>query len=395
MKSIYFDYIASTPVNSEVMEKMLPYFTDTFGNPQSRHGFGKKPREALQNARIEIAELIGALPEEIYFTSSGTEGNNTVLNGLILTGSQSGKKHIITSVIEHHSILHCCKRLEKSGFEVTCLGVDKNGFINPDDVEKAIRKDTALISIMHANNEVGTIQPIEKISEIAHQKRIPFHSDGVASVGIIPVNVKEAGLDFMSFSSQQMYGPKGAGALYVKKGARFTPFLLGGIQESGRRAGTENIPAIVGMGAAAKIAKEELGEQLKSMTSLRDRLIKGIQNIDYTYITGDLKCRLPNIVSCCIQYVEGEAMTMMLEAKGIMASSGSTCSSHALKASAVILSIGIPPDIAQGSLVFALGKETTIQDIDYVTENLPQVVDRLRSMSPLYEDLIKQKKSGE
>ncbi|MFQ5456558.1 MAG: cysteine desulfurase family protein [Nitrospirota bacterium] len=392
MKNIYLDHIASMPVYPEVIDAMLPYLREHFGNPQSRHSFGDEPKRAIENARSQVAELIGAHPEEIYFTSSGTESNNLALKGIATAHSRKGR-HIIISSIEHHSVLHSARSLQKQGYEITHLPVDRNGLVSSDDLASAIRDDTILISIMHANNEIGTIEPIEEIGTIARERGVYLHTDAVATVGIIPVDVEKLKVDMLTFSSQQIHGQKGVAALYIKKGVRVAPILDGGIQENGRRPGTENVPGIVGMGKAAEITIKELHGRMERMTLLRDRLIRGLEeNIDYLHITGDRKKRLPNIVSLCVEFIEGESMTLLLSAKGIAAASGSTCSSHALKASHVILAIGIPPAVAQGSILFSLGKDTAEDEIEYLIEVFPPIIKRLREMSPLYEDVIKKEK---
>lgn len=385
---IYLDNASSTRIDDRVIEEMLPYIKDHYGNPSSVHQAGADAREGLENARIKVADLIGADPEEIYFTSCGTESNNFALTG-ITEANQNKGKHIITSVIEHLSILNPLKELQRKGFEVTMVPVDKEGFVNPDDIKAAIRPDTILISIMHANNEIGTMQKIREISKVAKESGIIMHSDGVATAGIIPSNVKELGVDAFSFSSQQMYGPKGAAALYIKKGTRIRPFILGGVQERGRRAGTENIPGIVGFGKACEIAKFEMEENAKKLIKLRDKLIKGIMdNIKEVTLNGSMESRLPGNVHVSFEYIEGESIVLFLNMQGIAVATGSSCASQALKVSHVCTSIGLSHATAQGSILFSIGKYNTDEDIEKVIEVLPPIIDKLRKMSPLYKGLI-------
>jgi len=394
MRRVYLDNVATTPILPQVLEAMLPYFRDAYGNPQSIHEWGDQAREALDDARSKIAALIGAQPEEIIFTGSGTEANNFAIKGLALARQSEGK-HIVISAIEHFSMLHAAKTLEKWGFEVTQVPVDKYGLVDPKDVGKRIREDTVLVSIMHANSEVGTIQPIAEIAKVVKKRGALFHTDAVATAGSIPVDVKELGVDALSLTPNQFYGPKGVGALWLKKGARIIPFLDGGVQEGGRRAGTENVPAIAGLGKAAELAKEEMASRMAHLSALRDRLIEGLlSRIEHAILTGHPTERLPGNASFCIEFIEGEAMLMLLSHQGIAASSGSACTSRALKASHVLTAMGLPPEIAQGSLLFTLGLENTEEDIDYVLEALPPIVDRLRQMSPLYSKFIKGQRGG-
>ncbi|MCL5962479.1 MAG: cysteine desulfurase NifS [Chloroflexi bacterium] len=383
-KRIYLDNASATPMREEVLEAMLPLLRETFGNASSLHDFGQAARQAIDEARGQVADLIGAAPEEIYFTASGTESNNFALKGVAMASQKKGK-HIVTSQIEHHSVLHSGKALERLGFDVTYLPVDQYGFIDPDAVAKAIRPDTILASVMHANNEIGTIEPIAEIGKITNEKGVPLHTDAVQTVGHIPVNVAELGVNLLSLTGQQFYGPKGAAALYIKKGTRITPFLDGGIQEGGRRAGTENVPGIVGLGMAAKLAKEEIQARMSHITPLRDNLIKGLQErIDHLYLNGHPTVRLPGNVNVCVEYIEGESMLLFLNMQGIAASSGSSCTSRALKASHVLTAIGVEAALAQGSLLLSLGAENSNEDVDTVLEVLPPIVQRLRQMSPLY-----------
>ncbi len=395
MRKVYLDNTATTPILPEVLEAMLPYFKDAYGNPQSLHDWGDGAREAIEDARGRVADLIGAQPEEIIFTSSGTESNNFVIKGLAMA-QQSKGKHIVVSAIEHFSVLHSAKTLEKWGFEVTEVPVDSHGVVNPDEVARSLRKDTILVSIMHANSEVGAIQPIKEIAELVKETGVILHTDAVATAGTIPVDVKKMRIDALSLAGNQFYGPKGVGALWLKKGVRIIPFLDGGVQEGGRRAGTENVPAIVGLGKAAELAKAEMGTRVDCLSALRDRLIAGLPSrIEHVILTGHPSQRLPSNASFCVEFIEGEAMLMLLNHQGIAVSSGSACTSRALKASHVLTAMGIPPELAQGSLLFSFGLENTEEDVDYVLEVLPPIVERLRQMSPLYAKFLKGQRGGE
>lgn len=382
MRKIYMDHVATNPLHPEVMDAMMPYFTELYGNPLSLYESGMKAREAIENARTQTAALINAQPRGIIFTSSGAEANNFALKG-IAYANQSKGKHIIVSRIEHHSILNTARFLEKnSGFTVTYLTADKYGMISPADVEKAITDETILVSIIHASPEIGTIQPIAEIGKMVKSKGIIFHTDAVASAGNIPVDVDTLNVDLMSFAAHQFYGPKGAAALYVREGTRIVPLIYGGIQEGGRRAGTENVPAIVGMGKAAEIAKRDLQKRIDHVKPLRDSIIENASKIDKITLTGHREQRLPGHASFVVEYIEGEAMLMLLAGKGIYCASGSACSSKALKSSPVLISIGIPVHVAQGSVVFTLGERTTKDDVSYFNETFPQVISRLREISP-------------
>ena len=395
MRRIYLDYAATTPTHSEVVKAMLPYLAESFGNPSSLHDWGDDAREAIEKARAQVAQLIGADTSEIIFTSGGTEGNNFAVKGLALA-QQSKGKHVVVSAIEHFSVLHSAKTLGKWGFEVCEVPVDKHGVVDPDEVRRNLRTDTILVSIMHANGEVGTIEPIKEIAQITRERKIPFHTDAVATAGTIPVNVKELGVDTLSLAGNQFYGPKGIGALWVRKGVRIMPLLDGGIQEGGRRAGTENVPAIVGLGKAAELARTDMVDRTKQLTPLRDRLLKELPSkIEHVVITGHPQNRLPGHASFCVEFIEGESMLMLLNSKGVAVTSGSACTSRALKASHVLISIGIPHELAQGSILFTLGIGNTPEDIDYVLETMPPIVDRLRQMSPLYSKFTKSGKKGE
>jgi cysteine desulfurase len=383
---IFFDNASTTKVDPRVFEDMLPYFSEYYGNPSSLHDFGDAAHGAMDNARDQVASLINANNEEIYFTSCGTESNNLALWGLARAAKKKGM-HIITSVIEHQSIINPLKDMKKEGWEITHISVDSDGLVDPDQIRKAVTDDTALISIMHANNEVGTIQNIKKISEIAKQNEILFHSDGVATAGIIPVDVSELGMDAYSFSSQQMYGPKGVAALYLKKGVRLKPLILGGIQERGRRAGTENIPAIVGFGRACEIAKNELDKNAKHISSIRDKLVKGIiEKIDKVKLNGHPSGRIPGSAHISFEYIEGESILLMLNMEGIFAASGSSCASQALKSSYVLIEMGLSSTMAQGSISFSLGKYNTEAEVDRAVGVLPPIIERLRKMSPLFKE---------
>ncbi|GBD96135.1 MAG TPA: cysteine desulfurase [Nitrospirae bacterium] len=381
MKKIYLDHVATNPLHPEVLDAMMPYFKEHYGNPLSLYEPGMKAREAIENARVSTAELINAKAREIIFTASGAESNNFALKGIAYAFQNKGK-HIIVSKVEHHSVLNSARFLEKQGFAVTYLPVDNYGLVNPSDVEKAITDETILISIIHASPEIGTIQPIAEISRIAKEKGIIVHTDSVASAGNIPVDVLELNVDLMTFAAHQFYGPKGAAALYVREGTRIVPLIYGGIQEGGRRAGTENVPAIVGMGKAAEITKRDLQKRIDHVTPLRDSIIGNTLKTDKVILTGHPEKRLPGHASFVVEYIEGEAMLLMLAAKGIYSASGSACSSKALKSSPVLISIGIPVHLAQGSVVFTLGEGTTGEDINYFNETFPQIISRLREISP-------------
>jgi len=393
-RRVYLDNMATTPVLPEVRYAMLPFLTEAFGNPSCLHEWGDVPRDAMEKARGQVAELIGGNPEEIIFTASGTESNNTAIKGLALAQQKKGK-HVIVSAIEHFSVLNSAKTLEKWGFEYTTVPVDKDGTVNPEDVRKAIREDTILVSIMHANGEIGTIEPIKEIAKITKEKGILFHTDAGASAGNIPVDVKELGVDALSLAANMFYGPKGAAALWLKKGTRMMPLLDGGIQEGGRRAGTENVAGIVGMGEAAEIARTEMATRMEQLTQVRDYLIKGLPaKISHVIVTGHPQNRLPGHASFCVEFIEGESMLMLLNAKGVGVTSGSACTSRALQTSHVLLAMGLSHEIAQGSLLFGLGITNTKEDVDYVLEVLPPIVERLRQMSPLYSKFLKQGKGA-
>jgi cysteine desulfurase len=394
MRKVYLDNAATTPLLPEVREAMMPYLDETFGNPSSLHEWGDGAREAIETARAQVAQLIEANDDEIIFTGSGTEANNLAIKGLALAQQAKGK-HVVVSAIEHFSVLHSARTLEKWGFELSEVPVDKYGVVNPEDVRKSLRKDTVLVSVMHANGEVGTIEPVQEIAQITRESNVVFHTDAVATAGTIPVDVKELGVDAMSLAGNQFYGPKGVGALWVRKGIRIMPLLDGGIQESGRRAGTENVPAIAGLGKAAELAKTDMAGRIKQLTPLRDRLLKELPSkIEHVVVTGHPQHRLPGHVSFCVEFIEGESMLMLLNSQGIAVSSGSACTSRALKASHVLIAMGLSHEIAQGSILFTLGIDNIAEDIDYVLETMPPIVDRLRQMSPLYSKFTKASKGG-
>jgi cysteine desulfurase len=386
MKRIYLDYAATTPVDPEVIRAMEPFFFEKFGNPSSIHTEGQIARKAIEESRETVASFLGAKPEEIVFTSGGTESNNFALEGVAFANERKGD-HIIISAIEHHAITEPAKFLEKRGFKLTVIGVDKYGLVDPSDIKKAITDKTILISIMHANNEIGTIQPISEIGKIAKEKGIYFHTDAVQTVGHIPVNVDELNVDLLSLSAHKFYGPKGVGALYIRKGTRIERFLHGGDQENSRRASTHNTAGIVGMAKAIELCKEKMQAEARSQMNLRDKLIDNIlKNIPEVYLNGHPKIRLPNNVNFSIRYIEGESLLLNLDLLGIAASTGSACTSSSLEPSHVLLAIGLSPEIAHGSIRFTLGRWTEEEDIDYLLEQLPKVVKKLRDMSPLYED---------
>ena len=387
MKRIYLDYAATTPVHPEVLKAMLPYYTDAFGNPSSIYSYGQEAKGAVEGARAKVAGLIGARDEEIVFTSGGAEADNFAIKGIAYANESKGN-HIITSSIEHHAVIETCKFLERRGFDVTYLPVDEYGMVDPDDVRKAITDKTILLSVMHANNEIGTIEPIAEIAKIAKEAEIYFHTDAVQTVGHIPVDVNDLGMDLLSMSAHKLHGPKGVGALYVRKGTKITPVMHGGEQERRRRASTENVAGIVGFGKAMELAQEEMGHGTERLTILRDRFIKGLlDNIDGTRLNGHPEMRLPNNINISVNYVEGESMVLNLDLEGICASTGSACSSSSLKPSHVLLAIGLVPEQAHGSLRFTLGRLTEEGDIVQVLEVLSRIVSKLRAMSPL---LIKQ-----
>lgn len=391
-KMIYLDNAATTKVADSVVDAMLPYFKEYYGNASSIYQLGAKSKEALDESREYIAGTLGAKTNEIYFTAGGSESDNWAIKATADAYARKGK-HIITSAIEHHAVLHTCEYLEKHGYEVTYVGVDENGVIKLDELKAAIRPDTILISVMFANNEIGTIQPIKEIGEIAKEHNILFHTDAVQAYAQVPINVDEMHIDMLSASGHKLNGPKGIGFLYIRKGIKIRSFVHGGQQERGRRAGTENIPGIVGLAAAAKRSFSMLEEKMKKEIELRDYLISRIEaEIPYCWLNGDRKKRLPNNVNFSFQFIEGESMLILLDSKGIAASSGSACTSGSLDPSHVLLAIGLPHEIAHGSLRLTLSEENTKEEMDYVVEQLTVILERLRSMSPLYEDFMKKQK---
>ncbi len=392
MKTIYLDHAAGTPVDEKVVGGMIPYLKGYFGNPQSIHVYGEEAKGAIDEAREKVADLISADPAEIYFTASGTESNNIAIKGIAHAAKKKGS-HIVVSAIEHQSVLHSAKSLVKEGFSVTHVPVDKNGVVNPEDVKKAITDETILVSIMHANSEVGTIEPIGEIAKVVKDKGIIFHTDAVSAVGNIPINVKELGVDSLSLSGSQFYGPKGAAALYLKKGTRVVPFIDGGIQEDGRRPGTENVPGIVGLGLAAGLAVDEMADRAKHLVGLRDALVSGLtSSVDHIYLKGHPVDRLPGHASFVVEFIEGEAMLLSLSMEGVCVASGSACTSKALKASHVLEAMKVDTALAQGSIVFSFGMMNRMEDVDYVLEVFPPIIERLRKMSPLYTKYLKEGK---
>ena len=391
---IYLDNAATTKTAPEVVDAMLPYFTELYGNPSTIYDFSSHGKEAILEARTQIASMLGAKREEIYFTGGGSESDNWALKAALEAYKEKGN-HIITTKIEHHAILHTCEYLEKErGADITYLDVDENGLVKIEDLKAAIRPDTILISVMFANNEIGTIEPIAEIGKIAHENGILFHTDAVQAFGHVPINVDEMNIDMLSASGHKLNGPKGIGFLYIRKGVKIRSFIHGGAQERKRRAGTENVPGIVGLGAAAKRASETMDERIAEEIKVRDHMINRIlAEIPYVRLNGDPVKRLPNNVNVSIQYIEGESMLLMLDSSGICASSGSACTSGSLDPSHVLLAIGLPHEIAHGSLRMTISEETTMEDADFVVDRLKDIVANLRAMSPLYEDFLKKQKA--
>ena len=392
MRRVYLDHIAATPLEPDVLKAMLPYLGDKYGNPQSLHSTGQEALEAVDEARSQVASLIGADQSDVFFTSSGSETNNFAVKGMSLARRERGN-HIVLSAIEHQSVLHSAKSLEKSGFSSTLVPVDKQGLIDPEDVRRAIKKETVLVSVMLANSEVGTVEPVAEVVKVCRSLGIPVHTDAVAAVGNIQVDVKDLGVDALSLAGDQFYGPKGSAALFLKKGTRILPFIDGGIQEGGRRAGTENVAGIVGLGKAAEIAAAKLSVRMEKSRPLRDKLIDLLpRRVEHVVLTGHREKRLPHHASFCFEFIEGEAMLLNLDMKGIAGSSGSACTSRALKASHVLLAMGIDHALAQGSLVFSLIEQTTGEDIDYLLDVFPPIIERLRKMSPLFTKFLEESK---
>lgn len=389
---IYADHAATTAVSDEVLQEMLPYFQENFGNPSSIYAKGRENERAIINARERVAKCLNADAKEIYFTAGGSESDNWAIKGVADKLASKGKKHIITSVFEHHAVLHTCEFLEKHGFEVTYLPVSPEGLVNPEDVEKAIRPDTALVTIMYANNEIGTIQPISEIGAICKKHGVLFHTDAVQAIGNVEIDVKAQNIDLLSLSGHKFHAPKGIGALYIRKGIQIPNLIHGGGQESGKRAGTENVPAIMGLAKAIEVATANIPEKIAKLTPLRNKLIDGILKIEQTKLNGDREKRLAGNVNISIVGIEGESLLLMLDYYGIQASSGSACTSGSLDPSHVLLSLGLVHEVAHGSLRISFGEEFTEQDVDYILEVLPQIVDRLRAMSPMWETLTKENK---
>jgi len=386
MKRIYMDNAATTRVTEPVLQAMLPYLTDIFGNPSSVHGFGRDARKALDAARQQVADALGAKPNEIYFTGCGTEADNWAIRGAAYARKNKGK-HIITSAIEHHAVLHTCEQLEKEGFEVTYLPVDEYGLVSVQDLEKAMREDTILVTIMAANNEIGTIQPIVELAAVAKAHGALFHTDAVQAIGSIEFKVKEMGIDMLSLSGHKFHSPKGVGALYIRTGLKIDRLIQGGAQERTQRAGTENLASIVGMGKAIEIAAAKVKEHNEYLTALRDHMISRIlTEIPATRLNGHAEKRLPGNVNVSIRYIEGEALLLSMDIKGVAASSGSACTSGSLDPSHVLLAIGLPHEIAHGSLRLSLSEDNTMEEVDYAVDALKEIVTRLRDMSPLYAD---------
>ena len=391
---IYMDHAATVPTRPEVVEKMLPCFTEQFANISSTYTIAQRDKATVQKARETIAEVLNASADEIYFTSGGSEADNWALKGVAESYAAKGR-HVIVSAIEHHAVLHTAEYLEKHGYEVTYLPVDENGIVRMEELKNSIRPDTILISVMFANNEIGTIQPIEEIGKLAHEHGVLFHTDAVQAFGQVPIDVRQMHIDLLSASGHKLAGPKGIGLLYVRKGIRLANLIHGGGQERGRRAGTENVPGIVGFAEAVRLAAETMGERAERMSELRDYFMdRLLAEIPYVRANGDRKRRLPGNVNVSIQFVEGESLLIMLDRKGGCASSGSACTSGSLDPSHVLLAIGLPHEIAHGSLRFSLGEDNTKEQVDFVVDSLKEIVQRLRSMSPLYEDFISEQKKA-
>lgn len=388
MTTIYVDNAATTKTSRTAIEAMLPYMDKIYGNPSSLHSVGQAAADALRKAREEVAEVLGCEPNEITFTSGGSEADNQALVSAAAIGARKGKKHIISTAFEHHAILHTLKKLEKEGFEVTLLNVHENGMVSAQQVADAIREDTCLVSVMYANNEIGSIQPIAEIGAVCKEKGVIFHTDAVQAVGHVHINVKEENVDMLSLSAHKFHGPKGVGLLYARKGVRLTNIIEGGAQERGKRAGTENIPGIVGMVAALKEANANIDANAEKVSALRDRLIEGLEKIPHSALNGDRTKRLPGNVSFCFEGIEGESLLLLLDAKGICASSGSACTSGSLDPSYVLLAIGRPHEVAHGSLRLTLSEENTQEEVDYIIEETTKVVKYLRDLSPVWKELL-------
>lgn len=394
MRMIYADNAATTAVSAHVLQEMLPYYSEQYGNPSSLYAFGQTAHRAITKARAQVAAALGATEREIYFTSGGSEADNWAIKGAAALGKAKGKTHIITTTIEHHAVLHTLDALKKEGFTVTCLPVYANGICRVADVEAAITDETCLVTVMYANNEIGTIQPIGEIGALCRKKGVLFHTDAVQAVGHIPVDVQKDQIDLLSLSGHKLHAPKGVGALYCRKGIRLPNLIEGGAQESGRRAGTENVPGIVGLGVAITDAVAAMDENAKKLRLLRDKLLDGALQISHSRVTGDRTHRLPGHCSLCFEGVEGESLLLLLDAKGVCGSSGSACTSGSLDPSHVLLAIGLPHEVAHGSLRLTLSDDTTPEEIDYILSVLPPIIDRLRAMSPLWEHLMEAEAQG-
>jgi len=389
---IYADNAATTKMSEAAIEAMLPYMKEIYGNPSSLYSIGQEAKEHLEDARKRVAAVLGCEPKEVYFTSGGSEADNQAIISAARMGEKKGKKHIISTAFEHHAVLHTLNKLEKEGFEIELLDVHNNGIVTPDQVRDAIREDTALVTIMFANNEIGTVQPIREIGAVCREKNVIFHTDAVQAIGHVPVNVKDDNIDMLSLSGHKFHGPKGTGVLYVKKGIRITNIIEGGAQERGKRAGTENVPGIMGLAKALEDATKDIEGYTKRLTPLRDKLIEGILKIPYSELNGDREKRLPATVNFCFEGIEGESLLLLLDDKGISASSGSACTSGSLDPSHVLLAIGRPHEVAHGSLRLSLGEDTTSEEIDYLIKSVTEVVEYLRSISPFWRDLTEGKR---
>ena len=393
MNRIYADNAATTALSPEVLQDMMPYLTTVYGNPSSMYSIGSEAQKAVELARVDVAEAINALPREIFFTSGGSESDNWAIKGVARALKAKGKNHIITSAFEHHAVLHTCDALKKEGFEITLLDVHSDGLVRPEELEAAIKDTTALVSIMYANNEIGTIQPIEELGAVCRRHGVLFHTDAVQAMGNVPIDVKKQNIDLLSMTAHKLHGPKGCGALYIRQGVRPQILIDGGAQERGMRAGTENVAGIVGLASAVKRAKATMEQRTERLTGLRNRLIDSLSKIERRRLTGDREKRLPGNINMCFEGIEGEALLLRLDLMGICASSGSACTSGSLDPSHVLLAIGLPHEIAHGSLRLSFSDETTEEDIDYIAKCVPQVVNTLRSMSPVWER-IKQQEQG-
>lgn len=393
MSRIYADNAATTALSPEVLQDMMPYLTTVYGNPSSMYSIGSEAQKAVELARVDVAEAINALPREIFFTSGGSESDNWAIKGVARALKAKGKNHIITSAFEHHAVLHTCDALKKEGFEITLLDVHSDGLVRPEELEAAIKDTTALVSIMYANNEIGTIQPIEELGAICRRHGVLFHTDAVQAMGNVPIDVKKQNIDLLSMTAHKLHGPKGCGALYIRQGVRPQILIDGGAQERGMRAGTENVAGIVGLASAVKRAKATMEQRTERLTGLRNRLIDSLSKIERSRLNGDREKRLPGNINMCFEGIEGEALLLRLDLMGICASSGSACTSGSLDPSHVLLAIGLPHEIAHGSLRLSFSDETTEEDIDYIAKCVPQVVNTLRSMSPVWER-IKQQEQG-